>query len=96
MSTPDVNRAAFEAHFCTIRPHPDFFRRHDGPYYECSIELAWLSWQASRKGALEEAVAMSKTELEKYATGDHSSGVRGSFERRAIHEYAQAIKELLK
>lgn len=52
--------------------------------------------QASRKQTLTEVIAIGEAELEKYAGGDHSSGIRGSYERKTLNEYIAAIMELLK
>lgn len=52
---PDASRVAFEAAYRQIHPCPALSQDYKGIYFEFSTELAWKTWQASRKQALEEA-----------------------------------------
>jgi len=51
----DASRKAFEASINEFRLCYSYDRNSRGEYWEYSIELAWKSWQASRKVAMEDA-----------------------------------------
>jgi hypothetical protein len=53
-------QVAFETNLLTIYPNWDvrivFAKRSDGEYTSMSSHIGWLSWQASRKQSLEDAI----------------------------------------
>lgn len=80
---PDASRVAFEGSYRINHPCPVFLRDYKGVYFDYSTELAWATWQASRKQALEDVTA----ELEGMTCNNATA-------RSAIKLCIEAIKEL--
>lgn len=60
----DKSRATFEAWYARRHSNANFRTLTDGQYAFLYIETSWISWQESRKQALEEAAQTCKETAE--------------------------------